>query len=152
MSCCPHASPKHRSGICTPLPFHMGQWKLASPLSIHSGPSFFLCQDVGTSKWPVLDSWNLEIVKSCLILKSTDTCVFFLWTFILIYFSVTLKHKDNFGKNVKIIHFFPEILIFDYDYEGNSSSKSLLWISFLYFWIIYLNSFWIVQMATRYQL
>ena len=106
MSCCPHASSKHRSGICTPLPFHMGQWKLASPLSMHSGPSFFLCQDVGTSKWPVLDSWNLEIVKSCLILKSTDTCVFFLWTFILIYFSVTLKHKDNLVKMWKSFFFF----------------------------------------------
>ena len=54
----------------------------------------------------LLNSWNLEIVKSCLSLKSTNTCVFFLWTFILIYFSVTLKHKDNLVKMWKSFFFF----------------------------------------------
>ena len=44
-----------------------------------------------------------------------------------------LKHKDSFGKfeNLSKI-FFAEILVFDHDYEGKSSSTNgLLWISFI---------------------
>ena len=66
----------------------------------------------------------------------------------------TLKHKDSFGKSENLSKiFFAEILVFDHDYEGKSSSSNgLLWISFL-FWII----FRIVRRAseqiyTRYQL
>ena len=54
-----------------------------------------------------------------------------------------LKHKDSFGKseNLKKI-FFTEILVFDHDYEGKSSSSNgLLWISFIFLKIIYLNYF-----------
>ena len=39
-----------------------------------------------------------------------------------------LKHKDSFGKKI----FFAEILVFDHDCEGKSSSSNgLLWISFI---------------------
>ena len=70
-----------------------------------------------------------------------------------------LKHKDSFGKfeNLSKI-FLAEILVFDHDYEGKSSSSNgLLWISFIFLqqfiWII----FRIVRRAseqiyTRYQL
>ena len=47
---------------------------------------------------------------------------------------VILKHKDSFGKfeNLSKI-FFAEILVFDHDYEGKSSSSNgLLWISFIF--------------------
>ena len=47
----------------------------------------------------------------------------------------SLKHKDSFGKSKnlsKII--FAEILVFDHDYEGKSSSSNgLLWIPFILF-------------------
>ena len=54
-----------------------------------------------------------------------------------------LKHKDSFGKSENLSKiFFAEILVFDHDYEGNSSSSNgLLWISFINFFIIYLNYF-----------
>ena len=43
-----------------------------------------------------------------------------------------LKHKDSFGKSENLSKiFFAEILVFDHDYEGKSSSSNgLLWISF----------------------
>ena len=46
-----------------------------------------------------------------------------------------LKHKDSFGKSQNLSKiFFAEILVFDHDYEGKSSSNNgLLWISFIYF-------------------
>ena len=46
-----------------------------------------------------------------------------------------LKHKDSFGKSENLSKIFsPEILVFDNDYEGKSSSSdSLLWISFFFF-------------------
>ena len=50
------------------------------------------------------------------------------------------------------------MLVFGHDYEGKSSSSNgLLWISFIFFLIIYLNYFWIVrgdpeQVYVRYQL
>ena len=46
-----------------------------------------------------------------------------------------LKHKDSFGKSENLSKiFFAEILVFDHDYEGKSSSSNgLLWISFIYF-------------------
>ena len=54
-----------------------------------------------------------------------------------------LKHKASFGKyeNLSKI-FFAEMLVFDHDYEGKSSSSNgLLWISFffifLFIWIIF---------------
>ena len=42
-----------------------------------------------------------------------------------------LKHKDSFGKSENLSKiFFAEILVFDHDYEGKSSSSNgLLWIS-----------------------
>ena len=42
-----------------------------------------------------------------------------------------LKHKDSFGKSENLSNiFFTEILVFDHDYEGKSSSSNgLLWIS-----------------------
>ena len=47
----------------------------------------------------------------------------------------TLKHKDSFGKSENLSKiFFAEILVFDHDYEGKSSSSNgLLWISFIFF-------------------
>ena len=44
-----------------------------------------------------------------------------------------LKHKDSFGKSENLSKiFFKEILVFDHDYEGKSSSSNgLLWISFI---------------------
>ena len=46
-----------------------------------------------------------------------------------------LKHKDSFGKSENLSKiFFAEILVFDHDYEGkSSSSNALLWISFIFF-------------------
>ena len=54
-----------------------------------------------------------------------------------------LKHKDSFGKSENLSKiFFTEILVFDHDYEGKSSSSNgLLWISFIFLKIIYLNYF-----------
>ena len=50
-----------------------------------------------------------------------------------------LKHKDSFGKSESLSKiFFAEILVFDHDYEGKSSSSNgLLWISFflLFFYV-----------------
>ena len=45
-----------------------------------------------------------------------------------------LKHKDSFGKSVNLSKiFFSEILVFDHDYEGKSSSNNgLLWISLIF--------------------
>ena len=42
-----------------------------------------------------------------------------------------LKHKDSFGKSENLWKiFFAEILVFDHDYDGKSSSSNgLLWIS-----------------------
>ena len=69
-----------------------------------------------------------------------------------------LKHKDSFGKSENLSkYFFAEILVFDPDYEGKSSSSNgLLWISFIYFLEFILIIFWIVRRAseqiyTRYQ-
>ena len=44
-----------------------------------------------------------------------------------------LKHKDSFGKSENLSKiFFAEILVFDHDYEGKSSSSNgLLWIFFI---------------------
>ena len=75
------------------------------------------------------------------------------------YTQKNLKHKDSFGKSENLSKiFFAEILVFDHDYEGkSSSSNSLLWISLFkkkkIIWII----FRIVRRAseqiyTRYQL
>ena len=75
------------------------------------------------------------------------------------YWTSPLKHKDSFGKSENLLKiFFAEILVFDHDYEGKSSSSNgLLWISFIkkkkIIWII----FRIVRRAseqiyTRYQL
>ena len=46
-----------------------------------------------------------------------------------------LKHKDSFGKSENLSKtFFAEILVFDHDYEGKSSSSNgLLRISFIFF-------------------
>ena len=48
--------------------------------------------------------------------------------------TTTLKHKDSFGKSENLSKiFFAEILAFDHDYEGKSSSSNgLLWISFIF--------------------
>ena len=55
---------------------------------------------------------------------------------LLDYHKVTplLKHKDSFGKSENLSKiFFAEILVFDHDYEGKSSSSNgLLWISFIF--------------------
>ena len=46
----------------------------------------------------------------------------------------SLKHKASFGKSENLSKiFFAEILVFDHDYEGKSSSSNgLLWISFIF--------------------
>ena len=66
----------------------------------------------------------------------------FIYLFIYL-FTFSLKHKDSFGKSENLSKiFFAEILVFDHDYEGKSSSSNgLLWISFIFFIIIYLNYF-----------
>ena len=48
-------------------------------------------------------------------------------------YDYVLKHKDSFGKSENLSKiFFAEILVFDHDYEGKSSSSNgLLWISYL---------------------
>ena len=53
---------------------------------------------------------------------------------ITISVQVRLKHKDSFGKSENLSKiFFAEILVFDHDYEGKSSSSNgLLWISFIF--------------------
>ena len=45
-----------------------------------------------------------------------------------------LKHKDSFGKSENLSKiFFAEILVFDHDYEGKSSSSNgLLWIFYFF--------------------
>ena len=50
------------------------------------------------------------------------------------YLQCHLKHKDSFGKSENLSKiFFGEILVFDHDYEGKSSSSNgLLWISFIF--------------------
>ena len=70
-----------------------------------------------------------------------------------------LKHKDSFGKSENFSKiFFTEILVFDHDYEGKSSSSNgLLWISFNFFLLFIWIIFGIVRRAseqiyTRYQL
>ena len=35
-----------------------------------------------------------------------------------------LKHKDSFGKSENFSKIFAEILVFDHDYEGKSSSSN----------------------------
>ena len=47
---------------------------------------------------------------------------------------VKLKHKDSFGKSENFSKiFFAEILVFDHDYEGKSSSSNgLSGISFIF--------------------
>ena len=74
--------------------------------------------------------------------------------------TVILKHKDSFGKSENLSKiFFAEILVFDHDYEGKSSSSNgLLWISFIkkkksFIWIIF-GIVWRAseQINTRYQL
>ena len=54
---------------------------------------------------------------------------------VMIKIFLLLKHKDSFGKSENLSKiFFAEILVFDHDYEGKSSSRNgLLWISFIYF-------------------
>ena len=49
--------------------------------------------------------------------------------------SKILKHKDSFGKSENFSKiFFAEILVFDHDYEGKSSSSNgLSGISFIFF-------------------
>ena len=46
----------------------------------------------------------------------------------------TLKHKDSFGNSENLPKIFsPDILVFNHDYEGKSSSSNgLLWISFIF--------------------
>ena len=48
--------------------------------------------------------------------------------------SLSLKHKDSFVKSENLSKiFFWEILVFDHDYEGiSSSSNDLLWITFIF--------------------
>ena len=68
----------------------------------------------------------------------------YLSLFIWLYLSVwLLKHKDSFGKSENLSKKkFAEILAFDHDYEGKSSSSNgLLWISFIKKKKIYLNYF-----------
>ena len=76
------------------------------------------------------------------------------------YMWILLKHIDSFGKSENLSKiFFTEILVFDHDYEGKSSSSNgLLWISFIYFLLLFI---WIIfriirraseQIYTRYQL
>ena len=49
-------------------------------------------------------------------------------------YTMALKHKDSFGKSENLSNiFFAEILVFDHDYEGKSSSSNgLLWISLIF--------------------
>ena len=56
------------------------------------------------------------------------------WFLLFTAFS-KLKHKDSFGESENLSKiFFAEILVFDHDYEGKSSSSNgLLWISFFFF-------------------
>ena len=77
-----------------------------------------------------------DLLAYCLPGGSTEVS-----TWIKRSFKKKLKHKDSFGKSENLSKiFFAEILVFDHDYEGKSSSSNgLLWISFIFFKIIYLN-------------
>ena len=50
-----------------------------------------------------------------------------------------LKHNDSFGKSENLSKiFFAEILVFDHDYEGKSSSSNgLLWTAFFFFFYLF---------------
>ena len=94
---------------------------------------------------------------SCLVWCRSGVCTCF-WRRKQVKYSV-LKHKDSFGKSENLSKiFFAEILVFDHDYEGKSSSSNgLLWISFIKKIIIIWIIFRIVrrpseQIYTRYQL
>ena len=65
------------------------------------------------------------------------------WTRNHLFIGSALKHKDSFGKSENLSKiFFAEILVFDHDYEGKSSSSNgLLWISFIKNKNNYLNYF-----------
>ena len=75
--------------------------------------------DDSTIKWCVLKLFKANVMKFQYIYKVDKN----------------LKHKDSFGKSENLSKiFFAEILVFDHDYEGKSSSSNgLLWISFIYF-------------------
>ena len=62
-----------------------------------------------------------------------------------------LKHKDSFGKSENLSKlFFAEILVFDHDYEGKSSSSNgLLWISFINVFIFIFIIFLILRRASE---
>ena len=75
------------------------------------------------------------ILSLQLIHEQMYTCTMCLLNHFL-YFSLgsLLKHKDSFGKSENLSKiFFAEIIVFDHDYEGKSSSSNgLLWISFIF--------------------
>ena len=54
--------------------------------------------------------------------------------FRIINFHFLLKHKDSFGTSENLSKiFFGEIVVFDHDYEGiSSSSNDLFWITFIF--------------------
>ena len=110
-----------------------------------------------------LPEWASGDKNLCSTLASCTICVDIYEKWMLSketsYTTCILKHKDSFGKSENLSKiFFAEILVFDRDYEGKSSSSNgLLWISLIkkkkFIWII----FRIVRRAseqiyTRYQL
>ena len=88
-------------------------------------------------------NWSRNVSWKFVKLQSVITFLFFnrfssgfhcfIHKFLL--FLMKLKHKASFGKSENLSKiFFAEILVFDHDYEGKSSSSNgLLWISFIYF-------------------
>ena len=77
--------------------------------------------------------WALKVLFAFILVNITVICIDYQY----------LKHKDSFGKSENLSKiFFAQIIVFDHDYEGKSSSSNgLLWISFFYFFFIYLNYF-----------
>ena len=70
-------------------------------------------------------------------IESSQRCIFHRHGKVILIFieeMQNLKHKDSCGKSENLSKiFFAEILLFDYDYEGKSSSSNgLLWISFIF--------------------
>ena len=81
-------------------------WPLHFPCTLDQASSFVKTSEPASDLcWTleILKSWNLVLVWKVL----THVYSSYKWTFILIYFFGTLQHKDNFGKNLKIVHFFP---------------------------------------------
>ena len=99
--------------------------------------------DVIASQFSMYFVYNFEIVENygnsnyhIFLMAYFSSDWHHIFTVLFNYFftlSIDLKHKDSFGRSENLSkYFFGEILEFDHDYEGiSSSSNDLLWITFI---------------------